>query len=128
MAELIYSGKAIALYGQIALFDCEDKESYPQFETGFEKAVLGSKGVAVTALPDSFIDISVYDGDLKGEDVFYLSGEIQVGKAGLFVGNEISAMIEKLNWPSGKTHITVYANGARNEATKVVFILKHISD
>jgi hypothetical protein len=123
MGEIVYKGRAFALYSQVALVDAEDANAYPEWVTGAEIAVLGPKGVAVSTLGDTQVEIIVCKGNGNVDGILYISGEISVGKSGLIVGNEIAGTSERIPWPSGSTKISVYANGPQNKATQVIFVL-----
>ncbi len=123
----IYKGKHLVQYSQVALFDAEDVDSYPQFETGEEPAILGDKGVAVATVNDTDVEITVYKGTAESGLVHILSGEIQVGNEGLIVGNETTADTAQVSYPPGKTSVSVYVNSQKpNEVTTVVFTLNSL--
>ncbi|MGB8214143.1 MAG: hypothetical protein WCE68_11340 [Anaerolineales bacterium] len=128
MGEVLYRGKALALYNQVMLIDAEDIDAYPQWSTGIENAILGPKGVAVSALGDTQVEIIIYKGNTVVESTLYISGEIEIGKSGLIVGNEIAGTSERIPWPSGKAKIKVYANGPQNTATQIIFVLDTLTD
>ncbi len=122
----IYKGRHSVQYSQVALFDAEDTDSYPIFETGEEAAILGAKGVAVATANDREIEIVAYQGktDPATSGFHILSGEIQVGALGLIVGNEITADTAQISYPSGKTAVSVYVDSqSPSEVTSVVFVL-----
>jgi len=120
----IFYGKFLALYNQIGLYDTEDSNSYPSWETGLELAVFGSKGVAVSAKGDTYVEITIYNDAAKIEDLlFYGKGQIGIGKKGLTVGNEIAASTGHLDWKEGSVLVEVYGNNRQNEASKIVFVL-----
>lgn len=122
----IYKGEHLVQYSQVALFDAEDSNSYPIFETGEEAAILGAKGIAVATANDTEIEIVVYQGKTKSapSEFQILSGDIQVGKQGLIVGNETTADTAKISYPSGKTTVSVYVDSqSPSEVTSVVFVL-----
>jgi hypothetical protein len=123
MGEILYKGKALALYGQVALIDAEDTDAYPEWITGAEIAVFGPKGVAVSVLGDAQVEILVYKGTTEIKGVLYKSGEIAIGGSGLIVGNEIAGTAERIPWPNGIARVQVYANGPKNKATQVIFVL-----
>lgn len=124
MKELL-RGKYLALYNQVGLYDTQDSDSYPQWETGLELAVFGRKGVAVAAKGDTYVEVIIYAGKREIRDMrFYARGEILVGKKGLTVGNEIAGTSDHIDWKEGHTSVTVYGNGPQNEATTIVFILE----
>ena len=122
----IYKGQHLVQYSQVALFDAEDSNSYPIFETGEEAAVLGDKGVTVATANDTEIEIVVYQGKMESAPSGFhiLSGEIQVGKQGLIIGNETTADTAQISYPSGKAAISVYVDSqSPSEVTSVVFVL-----
>jgi len=120
----LFRGRYLALYNQVGLYDTEDSNSYPQWETGFELAVIGQKGIAVSAIGDTYVDVCIYTGQGEINNMnFYARGEIFVGKKGLSVGNEIAGTSDHIDWGEGLTLVSVYGNGPQNEATTIVFIL-----
>jgi hypothetical protein len=122
----LYRGQHSVQYSQVALFDAEDVESYPQFQTGQEPAVLGNKGICVATANDTDVEIVIYQGkaELKSEGFEILSGEIQVGNQGLIVGNESTADTAQVSYPPGKTSVSAYVNAkVSSEVTSVVFVL-----
>jgi hypothetical protein len=122
--EEIYGGKILAMYAQVALFDAEDGESYPQWETGDERVILGPKGIAVATAPDARIDVRAYSGDGNPGGNKILSAVIQVGNRGLLVGNVAAADITELPWPAGETSIDVYVTGLPDRVDSVMFVLE----
>ncbi len=125
----LYRGQHSVQYSQIALFDAEDTESYPQFETGEEPAVLGEKGVVVTTANDTDVEVVLYQGkaDSTPDEFHILSGEIQVGSQGLIVGNETTADTAQVSYPSGKASVSVYVNAENpTEVTNVSFVLNSL--
>lgn len=123
MGELIFTGKILALYGQISLIDAEDISSYPQWETGEEFAVIGPKGIAVAALIDHLIEVSIFKNQKNDDDVLYFSGSFFVGNCGLLIGNEVAGFRETIPWPKGVVEVEVYANAPGGEATQMTFVL-----
>ncbi len=123
----IFEGEFFTLYSQVALFDAEDHDSYPQWETGEENSVFGPKGVVVATQGDIKVDVAVYNGLGNPGGSLCSSGEILVGEKGLIVGNEVAADTVKLNWPSGKTTVTVYVDKLF-QAKHVSFLLKTHED
>jgi hypothetical protein len=129
--EELYKGKHSVQYSQVALFDAEDTNSYPQFETGEEAVIFGSKGVAVATANDTDVEIAVLKGEAHESDIvgffLLLSGEMQIGNQGLIVGNEITADTAEVAYPAGKASVSVYANAeASTEITGVLFILNRL--
>jgi hypothetical protein len=120
----LYQDKAMAYYGQIALFDTEDKDSYPQWPDGKASHVFGPKGVAVAALIDNWIELEVYEELIPANKVFYGSGEINIGNSGVTVGNVIANTIGNIAWPPGKLKVEIYANGIEDKATWICFVIK----
>jgi hypothetical protein len=121
----IHQKQVFALYAQIALFDAEDQDSYPQWETGTEEVIFGPKGVAVATAGDTYVDVVVYKGQGSPGGRLCGSGEILVGKRGLLVGNVPAADITPLEWSSGKTSISVYVDDLA-QATQVMFLLDNL--
>lgn len=124
MQDTLYSGSVYALYAQVALFDAEGEDSYPEWETGTENAVLGPRGIAVATAGDTEIEVVVCSDKGDHNGIFCISGEILVGNQGLVVGNVVSANLVQIPWPPGKTCVDVYTNGIGEETICVTFVLK----
>jgi hypothetical protein len=122
----LYRGKAYAIYGQVALFDAEDTNSYPQWPNEDVSLVFGSKGVAVAAFIDHTIEIFIYQDAMPLKVFYYGSGEIEIGYSGIVVGNVVANTIKNLDWPSGKTKVDVYANSPKDNATQIFFVLSKL--
>jgi len=124
MQDTLYTGSVYALYAQVALFDAEGEDSYPEWKTGTEEAVLGPRGIAVATAGDTEIEVVVSSGQENVSGMLCISGEIQVGHGGLVVGNVVAANLVQIPWPSGKTSVDVYTNGIGQEVTRVTFVLE----
>jgi hypothetical protein len=85
---------------------------------------MNSHGVAVSALGDTMIDVVVYLGEENIDGIEYISGILRIGNKGLILGNEAAGSFTTLAWPSGKTRLRVYANATKDNATKIIFVLK----
>jgi hypothetical protein len=123
----IFEGEFFALYSQIALIDAEDPDSYPQWETGEENAILGPKGVVVATQGDIKVGVVVYNGLGNPGGILCSSGEILVGEQGLFVGNEVASDTAPLEWTSGKTAVMVYVDKLY-QAKQVSFLLENLKN
>jgi len=123
MGELIFTGKILALYGQISLIDAEDVNSYPQWETGEEIAIIGPKGVAVSTLIDHQIEVLIFTDQKNADGILYFSGSFYIGNCGLLIGNEAAGIQERIPWPKGVVEVKIYGNAPKGEATKVTFVL-----
>jgi hypothetical protein len=123
MTEILYTGRVFALHAQVALFDAEDDNSYPQWETGTEEAIFGPKGVAVATAADRDVEVTVQRG-AKPDGMPRISGEIEVGNQGLIVGNIVSGDFAQLEWSPGKVTVDVYTDKLPSEqVAHVVFVL-----
>jgi hypothetical protein len=121
--------KFLALNYQIALVDFEDPNSYPQWITGEENAVLGPKGIAVATPSDGDIETIVLwgEGGIIGTEL--ISGIISVGKKGLFVGNEISASYTIISWPTGESYIKGFINiPTGDDIPQVIFVINELGE
>jgi hypothetical protein len=120
----LYRGQMLADHYQVALFDAEDNESYPEWESDELRVIFGTKGVVVPMIDDD-VDVVVYEGegipDRKLQ--LYAEGIIFVGNEGLLVGNGIANDLEQLAVPSGKVRVSVYVDGVNAEATRVAFVI-----
>jgi hypothetical protein len=119
----IFQGEILSLYSQIGLFDKENKNSYPEWITGEENAIIASRGVAVATKGDSKIKVIVSTDIAQKEKHLLITGTIKIGRKGFIVGNIPAADLYHVDFPAGKVYISVYANGIRNAATKIIFIL-----
>jgi hypothetical protein len=133
---VLFRAKVRSAHAQVGLWDAEDRDSYPQWESGEEAIVFGAKGVAVAVAPDAEVDVVVLSGPPVSEPHLaaadlpisypYLidSGSLQVGNAGLTVGNEVAGDATPVNWPAGRVEVSVYSNFAAPESiTAVAFVL-----
>lgn len=119
----IFRGSFLSLYAQIALFDAEDPDSYPQWETGEERIVFGKKGVAVATAGDVNVEVVVYNGKGGFTEEPTISQQIHIGNKGVFVGNVPSSDINKVALASGNHTISVYTDRESDAVTKVVFCI-----
>ena len=125
----IFKGTFSALYSQIGLYDTEDRNSYPSWETGSELVVFGDKGVAVSTKGDTYISVIVCTEAPRTNDlVFYGHGKIKVGKKGLTVGNELAASTKQINWSEGPALIKIFGNEPLDEATEIIFVINKSGD
>jgi hypothetical protein len=124
MQDTLYTGSVYALHAQVALFDAEGEDSYPEWETGTEDAVLGPRGIAVATAGDTEIEVVVCSDKKNLSGILCISGEISVGNQGLIVGNVVAANLAQIPWPPGKTSVDVYTNGVGEEVTRVAFVLE----
>lgn len=124
MAEL-YGGTHYALYAQVALWDHGDPNSYPEWFTGEEPAVVGERGVAVATAEDADVAVRVLEAEAPaGSPV--AEGTISVGDEGLDVGNLVAADVAHVEWPGGRTGVRVYTDGAPDEVASVTFVLERL--
>lgn len=112
-------------YAQIALFDVEDRSSYPQWETGEESFVLGEKGIVVATQNDTRVKAIIYCGKEKANGCCIGSGTIQVGNQGLYIGNVVTNDLQEVEWPMGKAKIEIYVNQLA-KANIIEFIIYQI--
>ena len=124
--KLILHERFLALYSQIGLIDAEDDESYPQWDTGKEQVAFGQKGVAVAALGDTKVEVTVYEGNGSPGGTLCSSGTILVGQQGLIVGNEIAADTAVFDWPPGRTTVTIYVD-VLPQPKRIDFVLQSLS-
>lgn len=124
---MLYSGRHLVHYGQIALVDAEDKGSYPN-PVG-PLPWIGPKGIVVPAKTDEWVQVLVGAGrtaaDLVDRPVTFLTrAAILVGKRGLMVGNITTASTANIEWPAGETEVMAYYAGSTLiDADYVVFAL-----
>jgi len=120
----LYSGTILSLYGQVGIWDVEDTTSYPQWVTGLENAVIGPKGIAIATKADTLVDITISTDTPPELPEPLLQGYLFVGSKGLQVGNVPAAQIVTLDIQRGQIHVSVYANGFREEVTEISIFLK----
>ena len=125
---LLYSGRHLVHYGQIALLDAEDKSSYPN-PVG-PLPWIGPKGIVVPAKTDEWVQVLVGAGtaaDLADRPVTFLTRTtIAVGKRGLLVGNITTASTAEIDWPAGRTTVSAFhAGDSLRDADYIVFALEH---
>jgi hypothetical protein len=121
-----------ALYGQVALFDAQTSDAYPQWRTGIEAAAIGPYGIAVATAGDVDVEVIVYD--LQDEDAgsareigsSRISGIIEVGNQGLLVGNVPASDLFEIEWPEGRTSVEAQIEGPPGQAIRVLFFLSHL--
>ena len=121
----IYSGKHLPIYAQIGLFDAEDPDAYPEWQTGDENVIIGAKGVAVATAPttgQTYVDVEVYHGRNAAWSPMS-AGEIQIGVQGILVG-EAGCDYARIPWKAGKVLVCVYADGLRDAITHVIFAIE----
>jgi hypothetical protein len=123
MQDTLYAGSVYALHAQVALLDAEGEDSYPEWKTGTEEAVLGPRGIAVATAGDTEIEIVVCSDKENVSGIPCISGMILVGYRGLLVGNVAAANLVRIPWPPGRTSVDVYTDGI-GEVTRVTFVLE----
>jgi hypothetical protein len=125
---MIYNGKHLIHYGQVALLDAEDRDAYP--DPIGPLPWLGHKGIVVPAQNDAEIDVELHETgppDLSGLNRL-TEAIICIGGHGLLVGNITTASTAGVPWPEGDVDVTVYHEGTTPaDATRVVFVLKHLN-
>jgi hypothetical protein len=124
--EVLYEGKVFVLYSQVALFDAETQGAYPQWRAGKEIIVFGSRGVAVVAANDKYVNVVVCKGMGSPKYELCVSGEIQVGNQGLTVGNVPASDLNRIPLESGRYSVVIYTDGIGIEANKVFFFIERI--
>jgi hypothetical protein len=121
--EEILREKFLAHYYQIALVDYEGPESYPEWDNGEETAILGPKGVVVSTPTDGFVETLVLTGENSLELPEIISGVIDIGNSGIFVGNETSSSYKIIPWLDGKTSIKVFLDRIDSNNVRVIFVI-----
>lgn len=59
-AGILFGGVITAAYAQLGLYDAEDADSYPRWETGEEPILFGPKGVAVSVQLDAEVSVEAH--------------------------------------------------------------------
>ncbi|MBP2294003.1 hypothetical protein [Azospirillum rugosum] len=121
----LHEGSHLIHYGQVALWDHEDRRSYPAQFGPFPW--IGPKGVVVGAASDGEIAVEVYGGAAgeappAGLPPLRVTCRIAVGGDGVEVGNVTTASTARVAWPPGLTEVAVHAGG--DAAARVVFVLR----
>ncbi len=125
-SEILFSGKIYTQYFQVALFDAEMKNAYPQWKTGKEIIVFGSRGVAVATANDTEVNVVVTRGKANPDYKLCVSGEILVGKKGIIVGNVAASSINLILLQSGEYSVVVYTNGLGPDTDQVYFYINRL--
>jgi len=124
---LIYFGMHPIQYGQVGIWDCEDKAAYPETEGALPW--WGPKGLVVPACSDTKLPVYVFTKDHHpnpppGTPNFLTSNHIEVGKEGLEIGNIMTASVDRIDWPPGRTFLTAcYSGEAPYFADRISFLL-----
>ncbi len=126
----IYRRKCLVHYGQVALWDREDKNSYPA--TDGPLPWMGAKGICVAARNDTEVEIQVLTGEDPDDEGAHIVAEatILVGEQGLQTGNVTTASVVAFPWPKGEMKVTVYCNSTDKyglDATCIWFVLEAVS-
>lgn len=124
---ILFKGKLYSQYYQIGLWDEEAKDSYPLWKTGKEYIVFGIKGVAVATANDHFIDVRIIEGNLFPKYQLCASGEINIGKRGITIGNIVSASIANIKVVKGRYSVTVFTDAIGATTKKVDFFISKLS-
>ena len=125
---ILFHGKINSSYFQTALLDNDNKEAYPQWKTGDETIVFGSRGVAVVTANDQLIDVTVKTNKNDYEYALCVSGEIMIGNKGILVGNITSADTTIIEVQPGKYSVTVYTDKNGPETKQVVFCVNRLGN
>lgn len=120
----LFRGEILSLYSQVALFDFERKDSYPEWQTGEESFVYNQFGIAVATKCDTRIEVVVSTDVITEYGNHLAEFELEIGKNGILVGNVPAASLTHIDFPEGKAQVQVFTNGIRENATKVVFVLQ----
>lgn len=124
--EILFDEEIYGSYSQVAIFDAEDKDSYPQWKTGDEYVVFGFRGAVVATAADQVIHVIVCKGKGTPEYVFCVSGEILIGTQGLIIGNIASENIVPGIRENGRYAIVIYTNGLGSNVTQVYFFVEYL--
>src|SRR5258708_31844692 len=104
------------LYGQIGLWDQEDNSSYPQFITGKEKFLFGTKGAVIAVPSDKDILVSaILNEKLDGNVIKICEDPLIIGNKGLDFGNIPAATIYHLDVQPGHYLVEVFSNSKNRE-------------
>jgi hypothetical protein len=122
----LYKGTIYSHYAQISLVDKEDTDSDPLMRSGSESVTFGPLGVTVAAEDDKDIEVFVFQGKGEPEHKLCVTGQIMVGNQGLLLGNIAEEVV--VDWPKGRTLVTVYTNGIDIETTKIYFCLEYLGE
>ncbi len=125
--KLIYFGMHLIHYGQVGIWDHEDKSAYPVIDGALPW--WGPKGLVVPAFSVTSMPVYVYESEHyvkppQYTPAFLTSGSIEVGREGLGVGNVTTASVERIPWPSGQVFLMAFYSGETLEvAERVGFLL-----
>jgi hypothetical protein len=125
---IICQNKYHSSHYQVAIFDAEYPDSYPEWIIGKETIIFGRYGVVVVVANDTDIDISVLTGKFIPNHKLCVSGEILIKNKGLIVGNVLSASTNEVAIPRGHYSITVMTDEIGMNTRKVWFILNQVDN
>lgn len=118
---VLYRATHYALYGQVALWDAEAADSYPEIITGDEPVTFGERGVVVSTAPDIDVEVVILRGEEHpGRSIG--AGTITVGQAGLDIGNLVAADVAHLDVPPGALGLRIYTDTPPDETSAVTIV------
>jgi hypothetical protein len=123
---IICQNKYYSSYYQVAIFDAENPDAYPEWKIGKELIVFGQYGVVVVVANDTEIEISVAIGKLIPTYKLCVSGEININNKGVIVGNVPSSSLDNVEISSGHYSITVMTDDIGINTHKVWFVLNKV--
>jgi len=123
----IFESKVFALHYQVCLIDKEDHNPYPEWKTGEEQYVFGSKGIAVGLHVERNVTAAVYKDTYGGAKDKYLGNvQISIGEEGILVGNVEVAETHEIPIPKGEYNIDIYVAETANSANVDFVIINNI--
>jgi hypothetical protein len=125
---LVLDFETAPYYAQVALFDPENPDSYPDWGTGDEAMVFGPSGVAVGTRPDltGSVRIEVWTDKHEPSAPMRLAGEgvLRVSANQLTVGSVTGADLRTVPIPAVECHVSVYLHDSEDGPDAVVFVLQ----
>ena len=112
--DLLFEADIDAAYAQVALWDAQAIDSYPDWGTGEEECAVGPRGVAVATRLDGVIRVRIVGGGTAVpsiDDRRCAVTEIEIGNRGIEIGNEAAADVYLILLPPGRVTVAVYVRG-----------------
>jgi hypothetical protein len=121
----IYSGKHLAHYAQVTLFDPDSENSIPEWGDNLNFAS-GSSGLCIATSNNSEIELSIYDSEADILSGFAKVGEhdVAVGNSGFRVGDVTTNSLADVAYKTGNCRIQIYTNNSDSaQVTSVALVV-----
>lgn len=115
-------------YAQVALFDPEVSDAYPNWVTGEEEVVFGPSGVAVATRPDEAgpVRIEVYVGSYEPDPSWRFVGDgmVRVTARRLVVGSVTGGDLRSVPTDPGEYRVSVHFHDGEGGPDAVAFVVR----